>query len=322
MKLFTYQRAKSESDAIQSGGMYLAGGTSLIDLMKLEVLNAARVTDLGRLDLRKIEATPKVLKLGALASNTDVANHPEVKQRWPGISQALLAGASPQLRNVATVGGNLLQRTRCAYYRDLGTRCNKRVPGQGCDALEGWTRMHAILGTSEQCIAAHPSDLCVALAALDAVVHVKGPKGERELPLTELHLLPQDHPEREFALNDGELITQVTVPAQPAALKSRYVKARDRQSYAFALASSMAGLEIVGGVIRSARFAIGGVGTKPWRVPEAEQSLVGAAPSLDAFKKAATIALSGAKPRGENAFKAELAKRCVVRALITSMEAA
>ena len=321
MKLFTYQRAKSPGDAVDSGGTYLAGGTSLIDLMKLEVLSASRLTDLGRLDLRKIEATPKGLTLGALASNTDVANHGEVKRRWPGISQALLAGASPQLRNVATVGGNLLQRTRCAYYRDLGTRCNKRVPGQGCDALEGWTRMHALLGTSEQCIAAHPSDFCVALAALDAVVQVKGPKGERELPVTELHLLPEDHPEREFALTEGELITHVFVPAQPAALKSRYVKARDRQAYAFALASCMAGLEISGGVIRSARFAMGGVGTKPWRVAEAEQSLVGAVPSKEAFKKAAELALRGAKPRGENAFKAELAKRCVIRALTTSAEA-
>jgi xanthine dehydrogenase YagS FAD-binding subunit len=322
MKLFTYQRAKSVDDAIASGGTYLAGGTSLVDLLKLEVLNANRVTDLGRLDLRKIQADAKGITLGALATNTEVANHPEIKQRWPGISQALLAGASPQLRNVATVGGNLLQRTRCAYYRDLATRCNKRVPGQGCDAIEGWTRMHAVLGTSDKCIAAHPSDFCVALAALDAVVHVQGPKGERRLPLTELHLLPEDHPEREFALTDGELITQVYVPAQPAALKSRYVKARDRQSYAFALASSMAGLEIVQGVIRSARFAVGGVGTKPWRVPAAEQSLVGAAPSKEAFKKAAELALAGAKPRGENAFKAELAKRCVVRALITSSEAA
>jgi xanthine dehydrogenase YagS FAD-binding subunit len=322
MKLFTYQRAKSESDAIEAGGTYLAGGTSLVDLLKLEVLNADRVVDLGRLDLRKIEADAKGIKLGALASNSAVAEHGDVKQRWPGISQALLAGASPQLRNVATVGGNLLQRTRCAYYRDLATRCNKRVPGQGCDAMEGWTRMHAILGTSDKCIAAHPSDLCVALAALDAVVHVRGPKGERELPITALHLLPEDHPEREFALSEGELITHVYVPASPAALKSRYVKARDRQSYAFALASCMAGLEIVAGSIRSARFAMGGVGTRPWRVPEAEQSLVGAQPSREAFRKAAEIALQGARPRGENAFKAELAKRCVVRALTTSAEAA
>jgi xanthine dehydrogenase YagS FAD-binding subunit len=322
MKLFTYQRVKSVDDAIESGGTYLAGGTSLIDLMKLEVLNYGRVADIGRLDLRKIQADAKGIKLGALASNTEVANHPEIKQRWPGISQALLAGASPQLRNVATVGGNLLQRTRCAYYRDLATRCNKRVPGQGCDALEGWTRMHAVLGTSDQCIAAHPSDLCVALAALDAIVHVQGPKGERDLPLTELHLLPGDHPEREFALTEGELITHVFVPAQPAALKSRYVKARDRQSYAFALASCMAGLELSQGVIKSARFAMGGVGTKPWRVPAAEQSLVGVAPSTEAFQKAADLALAGAKPRGENAFKAQLARRCVVRALITSSEAA
>jgi xanthine dehydrogenase YagS FAD-binding subunit len=322
MKLFTYQRANSESDAIEASGTYLAGGTSLIDLMKIEVLNADRLVDVRGLDLRKIEADAKGLKLGAMASNSEVAAHGEVKQRWPAISQALLAGASPQLRNVATVGGNLLQRTRCAYYRDLGTRCNKRTPGQGCDALEGWTRMHAILGTSEHCIAAHPSDLCVALAALDAVVHLRGPKGERDLPFEGLHLLPEDHPEREFGLNQGELITHVQVPASPSAAKSCYVKARDRQSYAFALASCAAGVEVVAGSIRSARIALGGVGTKPWRVPEAEQSLVGAAPSKEAFKKAAEIALRGAKPRGENAFKAELARRCVVRALSTSAEVA
>ena len=322
MKLFTYQRAKSVDDALQSGGTYLAGGTSLVDLLKLEVLNADRVVDLGRLDLRKIEADAKGVKLGALATNSEVANHPEVKQRWPAISQALLAGASPQLRNAATVGGNLLQRTRCAYYRDLATRCNKRAPGQGCDAMEGWTRMHAVLGTSDRCIAAHPSDFCVALAALDAVVHLKGPRGERDLPFGELHLLPGDHPEKEFALEPGELITWVFVPDSPAARRSRYVKARDRQSFAFALASCAAGLEIAGGVIRGARLALGGVGTKPWRVPEAEQSLVGQAPAKETFAKAAGIALQGARPRGENAFKIELAKRCVVRALLTSSEAA
>jgi xanthine dehydrogenase YagS FAD-binding subunit len=322
MKLFTYQRPGSIDDALAAKGTYLAGGTSLVDLMKLEVLNADRVVDLGKLELRGIEADGKGLKLGALATNTEVANHPDVRRRWPGISLALLSGASPQLRNAATVGGNLLQRTRCAYYRDLATRCNKRAPGQGCDALEGWTRMHALLGTSEKCIAAHPSDFCVALSALDAVVHVKGPNGEREMPFGDLHLLPGDTPEREFALNDGEIITSVYVPASPAAQRSRYVKARDRHSYAFALASCAAGLEIAAGGIRSARIALGGVGTKPWRVPAAEQSLLGAAPSKEAFRKAAEIALQGARPRGDNAFKAELAKRCVVRALLTSAEAA
>jgi xanthine dehydrogenase YagS FAD-binding subunit len=321
MKLFTYQKAQSLDDAIAARGTYLAGGTSLIDLMKIEVLNADRVVDLAKLDLRKIEADANGIKLGALATNTEVANHGDVKQRWPAISLALLSGASPQLRNVATVGGNLLQRTRCAYYRDLATRCNKRSPGQGCDAMEGWTRMHAILGTSDKCIAAHPSDFCVALAALDATVHVRGPSGERELPFADLHLLPGDHPEREFGLHDGELITHVFVPASPAAQRSRYVKARDRLSYAFALASCAAGLEIAGGSIRSARIALGGVGTKPWRVPLAERALVGSQPTKDAFRMAAEIALKGAQPRGDNAFKPELAKRCVVRALTTSAEA-
>jgi xanthine dehydrogenase YagS FAD-binding subunit len=322
MKLFTYQQPGSIEDALAAKGTYLAGGTSLVDLLKLEVLDADRVVDLGKLELRRIEADGRGLKLGALATNAEVANHPDVKRRWPGISLALLSGASPQLRNVATVGGNLLQRTRCAYYRDLATRCNKRAPGQGCDAMEGWTRMHALLGTSDKCIAAHPSDFCVALSALDAVVHVRGSNGEREMPFGELHLLPGETPEREFALNDGEIITSVYVPASAAAQKSRYVKARDRHSYAFALASCAAGLEIAGGGVRAARIALGGVGTRPWRVPAAERALVGAAPSKEAFRKAAEIALEGARPRGDNAFKVELAKRCVVRALITSAEAA
>ncbi len=258
------------------------------------------------------------LQIGALASNTAVAEHPEVRRRAPGLSEALLSGASPQLRNAATVGGNLLQRTRCAYYRDLATRCNKREPGSGCDALEGWTRMHAILGTSDQCIASHPSDMCVALYALDATVRVRGPDGERELAISDLHLLPGAHPEREFSLGPGELITAVRVPLGDLSARSRYLKVRDRQSYAFALTSCAAAVQMEGGVIRSARFALGGVGTKPWRVPEAERSLQGERATRETFARAAEIALQGAKPRRDNAFKVELAKRTAVRALMLS----
>jgi xanthine dehydrogenase YagS FAD-binding subunit len=322
MKLFTYQRAATAEDAIAAGGTYLAGGTSLVDLLKLEVLNAGRVVDIGRLPLRKIELGERELLLGALATNSEVAQHAEVLRYAPALSQALLSGASPQLRNVATVGGNLLQRTRCAYYRDLHTRCNKRDPGAGCDALQGWTRMHALLGTSDHCIAANPSDMCVALAALDAVVHVTGPQGVRSLPLTELHLLPGEHPEKESSLQLDELITHVTLPLTRLARSSRYVKARDRQSYAFALASCAASVELGGGRITAARIALGGVATKPWRSLAAEEALIGASPGPEAFRRAAELALLGARPRGENGFKIELAKRCVVRALTTASEAA
>ena len=316
MRLFTFQRAQSVDEAVKAQGAFLAGGTSLVDPMKIEVLNPDKVIDITRIGLDKIQEEASGLRIGALATNTDVAEHPLVKQKLPALSEALLSGASPQLRNVATVGGNLLQRTRCAYYRDLGTRCNKREPGSGCDAIDGWTRMHAILGGSEQCIAAHPSDMCVALAALEAVVRVRSATGsDRDLPIAELHLLPGDHPEREFALQPGELITSVFVPATPLAAKSRYIKVRDRQAYAFALASCAAAVEIDGGVVKVARFALGGVGTKPWRVPQAEAMLTGQRADKAAFAKAAARALEGAQPRKHNAFKVELAKRAVVRAL-------
>jgi len=271
-----------------------------------------------RLDLSRIDVRADGIRLGATASNSAVAAHPEVKRRLPWLSEALLSGASPQLRNVATVAGNLMQRTRCAYYRDLSTRCNKRSPGAGCDALDGWTRMHAILGTSDQCIASHSSDMCVALYALDATVRVRGPDGERELAVSDLHLLPGAQPEREFSLGPGELITAVRVPLGDLPARSRYLKVRDRQSYAFALTSCAAAVQMESGVIRSARFALGGVGTKPWRVPEAERSLRGERPTRETFARAAEIALQGAKPRRDNAFKVELAKRTAVRALMLS----
>ena len=324
MRLFDYQRVTSVDDAVKSseGAAYLAGGTSLLDLMKLEVLGPAKLVDVGRLELRKIEVDKDVVRIGALATNTEVAQHPEVRRRLRAVSEALLSGASPQLRNAATVGGNLLQRTRCAYYRDLGTRCNKRRPGSGCDAMEGWTRMHAVLGTSDQCIAAHPSDFCVALAALDATVHVKGPAGERDIPFNDLHLLPGDHPEREFSLQAGELIASVSVPSTQLAARSRYVKVRDRASYAFALASCAAGLELSGGVIKSGRIALGGVGTKPWRAPAAEALLVNQRPENGLFNRAAEEALRGAVAHGDNGFKIELAKRVIVRALTLAAEGA
>src|SRR5207237_4959328 len=308
--------------AAQPEAAFLAGGTSLIDLMKIEVLNPAHLVDVGRLDLSRIEAQPDGLRIGALATNADVAEHPEVKRRLTALSEPLVSGASPQLRNAATVGGNLLQRTRCAYYRDLSTPCNKRQSGAGCAALDGWTRMHAILGTSDRCIAAHPSDMCVALAALDATVHVRGPAGERDVPFGELHLLPGEHPEGEFALQPGELITSVFVPTTPLAARSRYVKVRDRMSYAFALASCAAALDLQSGAIRAARIALGGVGTKPWRAPEAEAALTGQGPEPSAFARAAEIALRGARTRRDNAFKVELAKRTVVRALRRAAEEA
>jgi len=324
MRQITFQRAQTVDEAIKTGSgpetAFLAGGTSLVDLMKLEVLRPAHLVDLSRLELSRIEVTEEGARIGALATNTDVAEHPEIQRRFPALSQALLSGASPQLRNAATVGGNLLQRTRCAYYRDLATACNKRQPGSGCSAIDGWTRMHAILGTSPHCIAAHPSDMCVALAALDATVHLRGPAGERELPIGELHLLPEDHPEREFALQPGELITSVFVPATPLAQHSRYLKVRDRASYAFALVSCASGLQVEGKVLRAARIALGGVGTKPWRAIEAEQALLGRPPDRSAFRRAADLALRGAKTRPDNEFKVELAKRTVVRALSLAAE--
>jgi xanthine dehydrogenase YagS FAD-binding subunit len=326
MRQITFQRAGSVEEAVKLGSnsetAFLAGGTSLVDLMKLEVLQPEHVVDLSRLELSRIEVTSAGARIGALATNADVAHHPEIQRQFPVLSEALLSGASPQLRNVATVGGNILQRTRCAYYRDLAATCNKRHPGSGCSALDGWTRMHAILGTSEHCIAAHPSDMCVALVALDAVVHLRGPKGERDLPIGKLHLLPEDHPEREFALAPGEVIVSVFLPAGPFAAHSRYVKVRDRASYAFALASCAAALHLKKGVIQAARIALGGVATKPWRALKAEQALVGHSPKRPAFQHASEIALRGARTRPDNEFKLELTKRTVVRALSLAAEVA
>jgi xanthine dehydrogenase YagS FAD-binding subunit len=319
MKPFSYVRPTDARTAIAAAGAdgasFLAGGTTLIDLMRLEVMSPSAVVDLGRLPLAAIERAGDGLRIGAMALNTDVANHAAVVERYPLLSQALLAGASQQVRNMATVGGNLLQRTRCPYFRDLAVPCNKRTPGAGCAALDGFTRSHAILGTSASCIATHPSDMCVALAALDAVIHTRSGGRERAIPFADFHTLPGDHPEVENALGQGELITHVELPASPFAAHSRYVKVRDRAAFAFALASAAVGLDIADGKIRAARIALGGVATRPWRSLEAEQILVGQQPSRASFERAAAAALVDPKPRRDNAFKVELAKRTIVRAL-------
>ncbi|MDY7225668.1 FAD binding domain-containing protein [Hyalangium rubrum] len=295
---------------------FLAGGTGLLDLMKLGVQTPAQLVDVRKLPLAKIEQLPDGgVRLGAMARNSEVAHHPLILERYPMLSQALLAGASGQIRNMATVGGNLLQRTRCPYFRDTATACNKREPGTGCSALEGINRGHAVLGGSEACIATHPSDMCVPLAALGATVRVKGPKGERSIPFADFHLLPGKTPQRESALEHGELVLSVDIPALPAARRSLYMKARDRASYAFALASVAAVLEVEGGRIRQARLALGGVATKPWRALEAEKQLSGQAPTPEVFLAAAKAALQGAQPREHNGFKVELAQRLIVRAL-------
>jgi xanthine dehydrogenase YagS FAD-binding subunit len=321
MRPFRYVRARNEDGAITAAAAeeaaFLAGGTTLVDLMRLEVLRPAQLVDVRRLNRARIDELPGGLRLGALATNTAVAYHPAVVRRLPALSQALLSGASPQLRNMATVGGNLLQRTRCAYFRDVASPCNKREPGSGCSALEGYTRMHAILGGSARCIAAHPSDMCVALVALEAVIHTRGPSGERAIAVGDLHTLPGEQPHVESVLTRGELITHVTVPTTPLAARSTYVKVRDRASYAFALVSVAAALTVKGGRIEAARVALGGVATKPWRSLAAEQALVGQPVGVETYRRAARVAVADAQPRRDNRFKVELAQRTIVRALAT-----
>jgi xanthine dehydrogenase YagS FAD-binding subunit len=319
VKPFTYVRPADARAAIaaagEGGASFLAGGTTLVDLMRLEVMTPSAVVDLSPLPLTQIERAGDGLRIGAMARNSAVATHPLVVERYPLLAQALLAGASQQVRNMATVGGNLLQRTRCPYFRDLAVACNKRAPGSGCSAIDGYTRSHAILGTSESCIATHPSDMCVALAALDAVVHTRGAGRERAIPFGEFHTLPGDHPEIESALEPGELVTHIELPASPFAAHAHYVKVRDRAAFAFALASAAVGLDVADGKIRAARIALGGVATRPWRAAEAEQALVGQAPNRASFERAAAAAIVDPKPRRDNAFKVALAKRTIVRAL-------
>jgi len=321
MKQFHYLRSQTPEQAVATAAgratsAFLAGGTTLIDLMKLEVEHPAEVIDINALPLARIESLPDGgVRIGALARNSDVAHHELIRTRYPVLSEALLSGASPQLRNMATMGGNIMQRTRCYYFRDSSFECNKRVPGSGCAALEGFNRIHAILGTSDKCIATNPSDMNVALVALDSVIRVKGPKGERTIPFEQFHLAPGDTPERETILETGELITAVDVPASPFAANSLYLKLRDRASYEFALASVALAVEMSDGRIRTARVAFGGVATKPWRARNVEEALAGKAPSETLFQRAASIAVEGAQPRRDNGFKVELLQRAVAKAL-------
>lgn len=310
--------AAARSKTAQQGAdvRFIGGGTTLVDLMKLRVETPVRVLDINRLLLDKIESTPAGgLKIGATVRNSDLANHPTVKRDYAVLSEAILNGASAQLRNMATTAGNLLQRTRCVYFRDPVMPCNKREPGSGCPAVTGANRMLAILGTSEHCIATNPSDMCVAMAALDAVIHVHGPKAKREVPIAEFHLLPGDTPHRETVLEPGDLITHVTLPPPIAAAKHVYLKLRDRASYEFALASAAVVVALDGGKLSQVRIALGGVGTKPWRCPDAEAMLVGQQADEAIFRKSADAALRDAKPQSENGFKVELARRCLVHAL-------
>lgn len=329
MNPFAYSRANDAAAALSAIAAkprtkFLGGGTNLIDLMKMGVETPAQLVDINRLPLAQIEELPdaKGVRIGALARNSDVAEHGLIKERYPVLSQALLAGASPQLRNMATMGGNLMQRTRCYYFYDPAfPQCNKRNPGSGCGALKGYNRIHAILGQSEQCIATNPSDMNVALAALEAVVRVQGPKGEREIPFADFHRLPGSTPNVDTNLKEDELITAIDLPAIPFATRSHYLKLRDRASYAFAIVSVAAALEMdAGRKITAVRIALGGVAHKPWRAQKAEQQLIGKNADENAFRTSAEAELAAAKAYAHNEFKIELAKRSIVRALSTVAE--
>jgi xanthine dehydrogenase YagS FAD-binding subunit len=318
---FTFTRAQTAAEAVaaagrHTGARFLGGGTNLVDLMREDLEQPQAVVDVTRLS-REIDSRPDgSLLIGGAVRNTALAEHPAVRERFPLITRAVVAGASPQIRNMATVAGNLLQRTRCVYFYDkAGSRCNKRCAGQGCDAMEGLNRMHAILGVSDSCIATHPSDLCVALVALDAQVHLESTTGSRVIPLTELHRLPEDHPEHETVLASGELITAIEVPPLVFATNALYTKVRDRASYAFALVSVAAALQVDGNSVRAVRLALGGVGTKPWRAFKAEAALRGQPATADSFRAAADAELADAKPRTANQFKVELARRTLVAGL-------
>jgi xanthine dehydrogenase YagS FAD-binding subunit len=324
MQTFEFVHAETVEKAIATRpeARFIAGGTTLVDLMKLSVETPAALVNINALPLTKVEKLPDGgLRIGALVRNSDLAWHPEVQKSYAVLSQAILSGASPQLRNMATTGGNLLQRTRCAYFREPtagtpgGYGCNKRTPGTGCAALDGLNRTHAVLGTSDHCIATHPSDMCVAMAALEAVIHVEGAKGKRTIAIAEFHKLPGSTPQIENALEPGELVTYVDLPKPIEGARSVYLKLRDRASYEFALASAAVVAKVEIGRIQSVRIALGGVGTKPWRSPEAEAVLTGKPANPENFRAAAETALANAHPRGENAFKVELAKRCLVRSL-------
>ncbi|MGI8543366.1 MAG: FAD binding domain-containing protein [Aridibacter sp.] len=321
MRPFKYERASEAKDAAKilmanKSAKFLAGGTNLIDLMKEDVMRPDQLVDVNNLNLKQIKASGNNISIGALAKNTDTANHPLIKQNFPLLTQAILAGASQQIRNMATNGGNLNQRTRCVYFYDTAMPCNKREPGTGCGAMEGLNRMHAIFGWSDKCIATHPSDMCVGLVALDAVVKVQDETGKiREIPFNDYHRLPGDSPEKDNNLKHGELITSIEIPKNKFANKSYYLKVRDRASYAFALVSVGVGLEMDGDTIRGARIAMGGVAHKPWRALIAEKMLIGKKPTEKLFEQAAKMEMERAKPLEHNKFKVVLGERAIVRAL-------
>ncbi|WP_144632355.1 FAD binding domain-containing protein [Bordetella genomosp. 13] len=324
MQNFRYSRAADVADAVRMAAAeparvrFLAGGTTLVDLMKLDVETPTHVVDINRLGLDQVEVADNgEVRIGAMVRNADLAHHPHIREHYPVLSQALLAGASAQLRNMATTGGNLLQRTRCVYFRDRAMPCNKREPGSGCSAIGGFNRNLAVLGTSEHCIASNPSDMNVALLALDASVRVQGLNGMRTIALRDFWLLPGDTPQRETVLAADELIVDVVLPPLPEGTQSAYLKLRDRASYEFALASAAVVLRVRDGRIEHAGIALGGVGTRPWRCPQAEQLLVGQAPGVQRYAQAAQEALRGAVPQSENGFKIELARRCLAHALAT-----
>ncbi|GGO14894.1 FAD binding domain-containing protein [Micromonospora parathelypteridis] len=321
MRPVSYSRASDVGAAIGAvssdpESAFLAGGTTQVDLLRIYVEQPRRLVDINDLPLNRVEALPDGgLRIGGLARMSDVAQEPELVRRYPMVAESLLLGASPQLRNMATIGGNLLQRVRCSYFRDTEAACNKRVPGSGCSALEGINRGHAVLGTSDQCIATHPSDLAVALVALDAVVQTEGPGGARSIPIDDFFLLPGQTPEREHPLTHGELVTGIDLPPAPVAATSRYIKIRDRESYEFALASVAVAIAVDDGRVTEVRLALGGVATKPWRARAAERELNGAPATTDSFTRAAAAELAPAVSHGMNDFKVELARRTVVRAL-------
>lgn len=325
MKSFKYERATDAASAVRTvsannEAKFLAGGTNLIDLMKEYVERPSELVDITRLDLAQIRATPNGISIGALAKNTDTANHPLVRRQFPLLSMAILAGASAQLRNMATNGGNLMQRTRCQYFYDIAMPCNKREPGSGCGALQGLNRIHAIFGYSDKCVATYPGDMANALYALDAVVKVRGTNGqERTIPIQDFHRLPGDTPEKDNNLEHGELIVAIELPKNNFANKSYYLKVRDRASYAFALVAVAAALETSGGNIKQARVVLGSIAHKPWRSAEAEQALVGKPATEATFKAAAEAAFKDAKPLEHNGYKVELGKRAVVLALQRAM---
>ena len=325
MTPFTYARAHDVADAVRLGGehgaKYLGGGTNLVDLLRETIEHPLSLIDVTGLSNAIEEREDGSLLIGAATRNTALASHRAVRVRYPMLSRAVVAGASAQIRNMATVGGNILQRTRCTYFYDNeGSRCNKRNPGQGCDAIDGFNRIHAILGASSACVATHPSDMCVALAALGANVHLRGARGERTLPMTDLHRLPEDHPEIETLLEPGELITAVELPPLPMAARSTYRKVRDRASYAFALISVAAAIELEGDTVKDVRLALGGVAHKPWRAWKAEAALKGRPATPESFRAAAEAELADAAPLRDNAFKVELAKRTIVAVLAELME--